>query len=55
MFGVPLDGPYNVMCDNQVVLNNKSLPQSNMGNKNDAVNYCFVRKAAAAGILRVVK
>ena len=30
MFGASLDGPFNVMCDKQVVVNNKILPQSTL-------------------------
>ena len=30
MFGVSLDGPFNVMRDKQVVVNNKILPQSTL-------------------------
>jgi hypothetical protein len=55
MFGVPLDGPTDVMCDNQGVVNNASLPQSTLGKKHNAVNYHVVREAAAAGIIRVGK
>ena len=55
IFGVPLDGPADVMCDNQGVVNNTSLPQSNLDKKHNAVNVHIVREAAAAGILRVGK
>ena len=55
MFGVPLDGPTDVMCDNKGVFKNTSLPQSTLGKKHNAVNYHVVREAAAAGILRVGK
>ena len=55
MFGVPLDGPTDMMCDNQGVVNNTSRPQSTLGKKHNAINYHAVREAAAAGILRVGK
>ena len=55
MFGVPLDFPTDVMCDNQGVVKNTNLPQSTLGKKHNAVNYRVVREAAAAGILRVGK
>ena len=55
IFGVPLDGPTDVMCDNQGVVKNKSFPQSKLGKKHNSVNYHVVREAAAAGILRVGK
>ena len=55
MSGVPLDGPTDVMCDNQGVVKNKNLPQMALGKKHNAVNYHVVREAAAAGILGVGK
>ena len=55
MFGIPVDGPTDVMCDNQGVVNNTSMPQSTLGKKHNAINYHVVREAAAAGIIRVGK
>ena len=55
MFGVPIDGPANVFCDNQGVVNNASRPESTLMKKHNAINYHIVREAAAAGILRVGK
>jgi hypothetical protein len=55
MFGVPIDGPTDVMCDNQGVVKNASLPQSTLGKKHNAINYHSVREAAAASIIRVGK
>jgi hypothetical protein len=55
MFGVPIDGPANVFCDNQGVVKNASLPESTLLKKHNAINYHAVREAAAAGILRVGK
>ena len=55
MFGVPLYGPADVMCDNQGVVNNMSLPQLNLSKKHNAVNFYVVQEAAAEGILRVGK
>ena len=51
MFGVPLDGPYNVICNNQGLVNSTSLPQSSLGNKQNSVNYHVVNEAVTAGIL----
>ena len=55
MFGVPLDRPTDIMCDNQVVVKNTSLSQSTLGNKHNSVKYHVVREADAARILRVGK
>jgi hypothetical protein len=55
MFGVPIDGPANVFCDNRGVVKNASIPESTLMKKHNAINYHAVREAAAAGILRVGK
>ena len=55
MFGVPIDGPADVYCDNQGVVKNASIPESTLTKKHNAINYHAVREAAAAGILRVGK
>ena len=52
MFGVPLDGHTDTMCNNQGVVKNTSLPQPTMGNNHNGVNYNVLLEAAAAGILR---
>jgi hypothetical protein len=55
MFGVPIDSPANVFCDNRGVVRNASIPESMLMKKHNAINYHAVREAAAAGILRVGK
>lgn len=55
MFGVPLEGPAQVFCDNQGVVKNTSIPESVLSKKHNAINYHAVREAAAAGILEVHK
>ena len=55
MFGVVIEGPANVFCDNNGVVKNTSLPESTLGKKHVAINYHAVREAAAAKILRVGK
>jgi hypothetical protein len=55
MFGVPLEGPAQVYCDNQGVVKNVSIPESVLSKKNNAINYHAVREAAAAGVLQVLK
>ena len=56
MFGVPLDGPAQVYCDNQGgVVKNTSLPESVLSKKHNAINYHAVQEAAAAGVLQVHK
>ena len=55
MFGIPIDGPANVFCDNRGVVKNASIPESTLMKKHNAINYHAVREAAAAGIIRVGK
>ena len=55
MFGVPIDGPANVYCDNRGVVKNTSVPESVLTKKHNAINYHAVREAVAAGIIRVGK
>ena len=55
MFGVPIEGPANVFCDNRGVVKNVSIPESTLMKKHNAINYHAVREAVAAGILRVGK
>jgi hypothetical protein len=55
MFGVPIEGPANVFCDNHGVKTNVSIPESTLMKKHNAINYHAVREAMAAGILRVGK
>ena len=55
MFGVAVDGPSNVFCDNRGVVMNTSIPESTLTKKHNSINYHVVREAVAAGILRVGK
>ena len=55
MFGVPIEGPANVFCDNRGIVKNVSIPESTLMKKHNAINYLAVREAVAAGILRVGK
>ena len=55
LFGVPIEGPANVFCDNRGVVKNASIPESTLMKKHNSINYHAVREAAAADILRVGK
>ena len=55
MFGIPVRGPASVLCDNQGVVKNASLPDSALSKHHNAINYNIVRESAAAGILQVGK
>ena len=55
MFGIPVEGPIDVYCDNEGVVKNASIPESTLQKKHNSVCYHRVREAAAAGICRVAK
>jgi hypothetical protein len=48
MFGVPIEGPANVFCDNRGVVKNTSMPESTLTKKHNAINYHAVREAAGS-------
>ena len=52
-FGVPIDGPADVLCDNKSVVTNSSVPSSVLNKRHNAICYHKVREAQAAGTLRV--
>ena len=52
-FGVPIDGPYDVFCDNRSVVTNSSVPASVLNKRHNAICYHRVREAQAAGVIRV--
>lgn len=54
-FGVPIDGPAHVRCDNQSVVLNSSVPTSRLNKKNNAVAFHYVREKAAQSVISVHK
>lgn len=55
MFGIPLDGPTNVFCDNEAVTKNATIPESTLKKKHNSIAYHRTREAVAAGTIRVTK
>jgi hypothetical protein len=55
MFGVPIDGPVDVCCDNQSVVDSSSLPQRTLQKKHNAACFHEVREVVALGVIRVAK
>ena len=55
MFGVDIDGPTNVFCDNEAVTKNCGIPESTLKKKHHSINYHRNREAVAAGTIRIVK
>jgi len=53
MFGVPLDGPANVFCDNQLVVTNSTVPDSMLRRKHNSIAYHRVRQAVTANTIRI--
>ena len=55
MFGVPIDGPANVYCDNEAVYKNAVIPESTLKKKHHLIAYHRCREAVAARTIRVAK
>ena len=55
MFGIPIDGPANVYCDNEAVYKNTVIPESTLKKKHHSIAYHRCRQAVAAGTIRVAK
>jgi hypothetical protein len=55
MFGVPIDGPANVFCDNHGVMKNVSIPELTLLKQHNAINYHIIRDSVAAKIICVGK
>ena len=55
MFGIPIDGPANVFCDNKSVVTNSTIPDSTLKKKHNSIAYHRVREAVATGTLRIAK
>ena len=55
MFGIPIDGVADVLCDKQSVVNTSSKFESTLDKKHVSIAYHAVRWSAAAGIIRVGK
>jgi hypothetical protein len=53
MFGIPVDGPTNVLGDNASVVNAASKVEARLNKKHNAICYHAVREACAAGWIRV--
>jgi hypothetical protein len=55
MFGIPVDGPTNIYCDNESVVNNCSRPESTLNKKHHSIAYHRCREAVASLTCRVTK
>ena len=55
MFGIPIDSPANVYCDNEAVYKNTVIPESTLKRKHHSIAYHRCREAVAAKTIRVAK
>jgi hypothetical protein len=55
MFGIPIEGPANVFCDNKSVVTNSTIPTSTLKKKHNSIAYHRVRESVAANIIRIAK
>ena len=55
MFGVPIMGPADVLCDNKSVVNSTQRPECVISKKHLAICYHRSREAVARGVMRVGK
>ena len=55
MFGVPIEGPASVYCDNEAVYKNTVLPESVLKKKHHSISYHACREAVAADIIQIAK
>ncbi len=52
-FGVPIEGPADVFCDNEAITNAASKPESTLTKKHNSVAFHKVREATAMSMTRV--
>ena len=55
MFGIPIEGPADIFCDNESVFKNVSRPESTLSKKQHSISYHACREAVASKIVRVAK
>ena len=55
MFGIPVEGPTNIYCDNEAVYKNCLIPESTLKKKHHSIAYHRNREAVACGTVRIAK
>jgi hypothetical protein len=55
MFGIPVEGPADLFCDNESVFKNVSIPESVLSKKQHSISYHAAREAVAAKVVRITK
>ncbi len=51
-FGIPIDGPAEVFCDNKSVVTNSSVPASVLNKRHNPICFHRVREAQASSVIR---
>ena len=55
MFGVMIDEPTNMFCDNEAVFKNVTNPTSVLNKKQHSISYHYCREKVAEGVVRIAK
>ena len=55
MFSIPIEGPTNVFCDNELVFKNALIPDSTLKKKHTSICYHRLQEAAASGTIHIAK
>ena len=50
-FGIPVEGPAEVFCENMSVVNNSSIPTSDLNKRHNDICHHMVRKAQDTSII----
>jgi hypothetical protein len=53
MFGIPLDGPTKILCDNESVWRNSTHSESTLKQKHTSIAYHRCHEAEAAGYMQI--
>jgi hypothetical protein len=53
MMGIPIEGPANVLADNDSVVKNSTIPSSTLQPKHNSICYHCVREAVAATVMQI--
>jgi hypothetical protein len=53
MMGVPIEGPANVLVDNDSVVKNSTIPSSTLQKKHNSICYHYVRESVASRIIQI--
>ena len=55
VFGIPIEGPTNMFCDNEYVYKNSLTPESTFKKKSVIICYHKFREAVASGVAQIYK